>query len=928
MVPACYPSKISSTTGLREAVVFALPSVTGLVRWTDYIPVKLVASADAALEGRTDAGGFIPMDMLSSNTGLMGWVDYLPVYVDNSATDAWAITAAGFIPYAPSGGVAISAPAFTVTLDNLVGLTGGGTTNVFMTGSSGGGGVVVAASSASRLTGVAPLYVNFDATATTSTLSTNPSHELFFAHDFGDTGAGTWANGVQSSGLTSKNAGYGPVTGHVYETPGTYTYTMAVTDGVNTATRTKTIVVQDPNVVYAGALTICISHSGNFTGKPTGALEVNTAGNTDMYAAWNGIVDKNNKRILFCKADSWTCSQQLPINNIAGVTISGYGTGASRAAVFGAAGTDTLVNVTPSDLGGGSVFNITSGVTDLRVCNFKITANSGAKASAINNSISQVLFYKVEVRSCPAGFSAPTGGGGINNVMDQHCIYECLVDDVYGYAGAAGNTPRASSTTNGTSTLSATAHPFAVGYGVQFPTTAPSPLAINATYYISADSLATDSFRLAATLADAKAGANSLGSLTAGTHLLTVNGIGGGMGVYAGFVRGGMMGCYVDNCNHGENAVRLPYLDRAHINNNYIARPNQGKNIVKIHGFVYVEMPLYTEKFVFSGNVLSMRNGYSYGDTVAGATMTEVGTTEITVGNGGALGDERVRNCIIENNITYGCLGNAKSSLGFVSVGCPNVTVRNNIADFSMGDRTSSYDSGYANTHMSIGSVGSSTNDPTVGVRFYNNTLYSNFYNAENASFVNFSGLATAPTASGAIGTPGVWTSTNHKLYVGFRVQLIGTPPAPLATGTFYWVTATNYTANTFTLSATEGGAPLALSGTGTCTVSQFVQVDDVKIKNNIWYLPHHNPANPYRTAYRFGGSPPAAPTNIDVSNNTDNNGGSAVSPGFVATPPVALTDWKPSGYPVGAGVSVPVLRDFNNAARVGAGNHLGAVLP
>lgn len=104
MVPACYPSKISSTTGLREAVVYALSSVSGLVRWSDYIPVKLVASADAALEGRTDAGGFIPMDMLSSNTGLSGWVDYLPVYIDNSATDAWAITAAGFIPYAPSGG--------------------------------------------------------------------------------------------------------------------------------------------------------------------------------------------------------------------------------------------------------------------------------------------------------------------------------------------------------------------------------------------------------------------------------------------------------------------------------------------------------------------------------------------------------------------------------------------------------------------------------------------------------------------------------------------------------------------------------------------------------------------------------------------------------------------------------------------------------
>ena len=126
MVPACYPSKISSTTGLREAVVFALSSVTGLVRWTDYIPVKLVASADAALEGRTDAGGFIPMDMLVSNTGLMGWVDYLPVYVDNSATDAWAITATGFIPYAPSGGVSVpSLPqsaniVFNMKADSLV----------------------------------------------------------------------------------------------------------------------------------------------------------------------------------------------------------------------------------------------------------------------------------------------------------------------------------------------------------------------------------------------------------------------------------------------------------------------------------------------------------------------------------------------------------------------------------------------------------------------------------------------------------------------------------------------------------------------------------------------------------------------------------------------------------------------------------------
>ena len=175
MVPVCFPSKISSTTGLREAVVFALSSVTGLVRWSDYIPVKLVASADAALEGRTDAGGFIPMDMLSSNTGLMGWVDYLPVYVDNSATDAWAITATGFIPYAPSGGGA--SPAFTVTMTALSNALGTVTTLAYI--NAGSGSLITPAVTVSRSTGVAPLAVHFDASATTATAWTSrPFHEL------------------------------------------------------------------------------------------------------------------------------------------------------------------------------------------------------------------------------------------------------------------------------------------------------------------------------------------------------------------------------------------------------------------------------------------------------------------------------------------------------------------------------------------------------------------------------------------------------------------------------------------------------------------------------------------------------------------------------------------------------------------------------
>lgn len=696
-----------------------------------------------------------------------------------------------------------------------------------------GGGVITPSVLPARTSGVAPLYVNFDATGTTSTASTNPSHELFFAHDFGDTGAGTWANGVQSSGLTSKNAGYGPVTGHVFETPGTYIVTSVITDGGNSETVTNTITVLDPNVVYAGTLTICISHSGNFTGAPSGATQVNTAGNTDMYAALNGIADKNNKRILFCKADAWACSAQNTFANITGMTISGYGTGAARAAVFNASASDTLVDVTPAAIGG-SVFNFNAGNSDIRIHNFKINGNTNAKASGLNNSISGILFSKIELRNALGGFTAYPGGGGTNTVFDQHCLYEC-------HTGEYTTTPAA-----------------------------------------------------------------------------------GGFSVFVGLTRGGIMGCYFDQCSRGEGPFRIPFIDRSHINNNYIARPNKTKNIVKIHSFVYRQNPVRSEKFVFSANVIDMRDGFSWD----GTTVTEVGTPSITIGNGGALGDERVRNCIVENNYTYSCLGNPKTELSFIAIGCGNITVRNNIADFALGDRVSSYPSPYPYTMLSFASVSATTNDRTEGVNIYNNTLYSNLVNAEQAYFVRAQGIGTPKTVTYATGTPGIFAYAGDIQFgAGFRVKLGGTPPSPFVAGTNYWVTSTSLSATTFTLAATDGGAPITFTEDGTCTVTQFEQVKDITVKNNLFFLPHHNPGNPTRTPFAAVGAPVAVPENVVVANNTGNVGAYNTLP-FVTNPPTVLPDWRPSGYPVGAGASVPVLRDFNNASRYGAGNHLGAVLP
>lgn len=833
-----------------------------------------------------------------------------------------------------AGSGAAASPAFTVTLDNLVNLTGGGTANVFMTGSSGGNGVITAKASASRLTGVAPLYVNIDMTDTTSTLSTNPSHELFYSINWGDSGAGQWANGVQSAGLTDKNWSFGPVGGHLFETPGTYVVTPTATDGVNTANRTKTIVVLDPNVVYnpaygAGYETICISHSGNFTGAPgvSGlpgvATYVNTAGNADMYAAFN-TYKASNKRILFNKADSWTCSAQMAFSNLTNMTVGGYGTGV--AASFGAG---TMVSVSSSY--NGSLIYPGAGNTDIKFCNLKIAASKDTQAIWLYSTITQFLAYKVEIRGCQQGFNAFPGTAGANNVFDQHCMYECLVDDLYGYAFVDMPTASASGAIGTPGVFTAAAHPFGVGYKVRLIGTPPAPLAVLTDYYISTANLSASTFSLSSSAANAAAGV-SLALSGAGTCTVTAQQLGGGVPAFVGFVRGGMMGCYFDNHNNGEQTVRLPYLDRAHINNNYMARPNQGKNILKIHSFVYAQVPLYTEKFVVSGNVLSLRGGYSYNTVIPnnGATASVVGDPSIIISNGGASGYEKTRNAIVENNITYGCLGNPKNAQSFIGVGGPHMTVRNNIADFSVDDRSSSYSGPDSFTAIQMASVTTSTDDPTIGVRIYNNTLYSNLYNAEVACFVSVT-QPTSVTATGAVGTPGVFTSTlSHYMTSGSKLRLAGAPPAPLAAGVDYWVTPTNLTAATFTISATNGGAALAISGAGTCLVYRGPEVDDLIVKNNLWYLPNHNPANTRIAAVWLSGTPAAAPTNVVTSNNTDNVQNARVSPNFAVQPPALLTDWRPNAgsYAINTGATVPVLRDFNSANRYGGAYDLGAVLP
>ncbi len=160
----------------------------------------------------------------------------------------------------------------------------------------------------SRVTGVAPLSVHFNATGTTSTVTTRPFHELTFDWDMDD-------NLRHASSA---------VAAHVYRTPGTYTVRLLVAEPDGSfVTQNVVITVTDPDVVFAGTKTICFSNTADFTGAPAGATQVTTSSfNTVMsyYAT--------DRRLLMKRGDSFLQTSGVTCAGTgAPVSIGAFGTG-------------------------------------------------------------------------------------------------------------------------------------------------------------------------------------------------------------------------------------------------------------------------------------------------------------------------------------------------------------------------------------------------------------------------------------------------------------------------------------------------------------------------------------------------------------------------------------------------------------------------
>jgi hypothetical protein len=184
-----------------------------------------------------------------------------------------------------------------------------------------------------RASGISPLLVFFDASATTDsslTGNTTAFQDVTYSWSFGDTGISgtqTWANGA-SPGHNSRNTATGGVAAHLYvansDTP--YVVTVTAHNGANSATCQLGVTAYNPAGAsgFAGTKTTCVSASGTPAAGsgdcPAGAAVLETSSfNTALGSSYFGA----GKRVLFKCGD--TFSGDGAYLNSVGWSVGAYG---------------------------------------------------------------------------------------------------------------------------------------------------------------------------------------------------------------------------------------------------------------------------------------------------------------------------------------------------------------------------------------------------------------------------------------------------------------------------------------------------------------------------------------------------------------------------------------------------------------------------
>ena len=345
-----------------------------------------------------------------------------------SSANAGACTASGGWSgaKATSGSLAVS-PSSTTTYALSCTGAGGSTSRSAIVTVATATGQITASLVASRVSGVAPLYVFFDATATTAVATSRPFHELEYRWDFGDAASGSWTSTPGMPNL-SRNQATGPMAAHVFEAPGTYSVSLTVLDGAVAATRSVQISVSDPNTVFA-ANTLCVGNSQPVAGSggcPAGAAVL---ASSDFDAAINGNL-ASRMRILFRRGDTFTASASANVNVTGPGLIGAFGSGAAPVV-------NATVNSTIIQLSSGS----TPTIKDWRIMDLEINGNSGAATNAFKaeGGIDQVTLLRMNIHHAHFGvqMSPDTldNHGSAHRLWDQWAVVDCAVRNAIGGAG-------------------------------------------------------------------------------------------------------------------------------------------------------------------------------------------------------------------------------------------------------------------------------------------------------------------------------------------------------------------------------------------------------------------------------------------------------------------------------------------------------------
>lgn len=272
--------------------------------------------------------------------------------------------------------------------------------------------------SVNRSTGVAPLGVTFDASATQvdPAITTLPFHDLYYAWDFGDEVGATWGYG-RASGTLSKNLAYGPTAAHVFETSGTKTVTLWTyylkSDGSLVAkSTTTTITVTAADTVFSGKTFVC-STGTDFTGAPAGTqipnatiAQINTA-----------IATAGGARVLLKRGDTWTpTSTSITISN-------------ASAGILGAWGTGAAPKILMSLVGAGMVYGVNvSSAVDWRVMDLEITSDTALDQYKYRFGISiyaiNTLVLRCNIHDCDYGVN----GSASNGIYVVDSIFDTMFD--------------------------------------------------------------------------------------------------------------------------------------------------------------------------------------------------------------------------------------------------------------------------------------------------------------------------------------------------------------------------------------------------------------------------------------------------------------------------------------------------------------------